>query len=60
MLEKGLIAETAERPSPQHDQAQRRYYRLSGLGQRVLEAEVARLGAVVDHARATLVSTKPA
>jgi DNA-binding PadR family transcriptional regulator len=59
MLEKGLIVESAERPSPQRDQSQRRYYRLVGFGRQVLEAEVARLAAVVDDARATLVGVKP-
>lgn len=54
MLDKGLIEESEERPSPQVDQAQRRYYRLSEFGRVVLEAEVARLSAVVDDARASL------
>lgn len=60
MLDKGLIEEVDDRPSPQHDQAQRRYYRLSGFGRRVLQAEVTRLAEVVDEARASLLGAKPA
>lgn len=60
MLDKELIEEVAERPSPQHDQAQRRYYRLSGFGREVLQAEVARLGDVVESARASLLNAESA
>jgi len=60
MMEKGLIEEAAERPLPQQDQAQRRYYTLSAFGREVLLAEVSRLGAIVDEARASLLGTKPA
>ena len=49
--ERGLIAESARRPPPDEDHAQRRYYRLTALGRRVLHAEVQRLSAVVEHAR---------
>lgn len=35
------------------DDSRRRYYRLTGLGERVLAAEVARMQALVDAARAT-------
>ena len=43
MLDAGLVEETDERPDPELDDERRRYYRLSGFGVRVLEAEVARM-----------------
>ncbi len=60
MMDKGLIEESASRPEPQQDQAQRRYYHLSAFGREVLQAEVSRLGTIVDEARAVLVDVKPA
>jgi len=52
-LEKnGLIEESPDRPDKPADHSQRRYYRLTPIGSRVLDAEVERLGAVVDYARA--------
>ena len=48
----GLIEESPHRPNAAEDHAQRRYYRLTAIGRRVLAAEAERLGAVVDHARA--------
>ncbi len=60
MLDRDLIQESARRPPPENDQAQRRYYRLSRLGHEVLRAEVARLAELVDGVRGTLWSTKPA
>ena len=50
----GLIEESNQRPPPSRDQSQRRYYAITSMGRRVLEAEVARLGSVVDLARAAL------
>ncbi len=50
----GLIEESDDRPPPVRDQSQRRYYALTPLGRRVLEAEVGRLGSVVDRARSAL------
>jgi DNA-binding PadR family transcriptional regulator len=41
MLNAGLVEETNERPDPELDDERRRYYRLSGFGARVLDAEVA-------------------
>jgi DNA-binding PadR family transcriptional regulator len=41
------------------DDPRRRYYRLSGLGRRVLAAEVARLEGVVRDAKGFLLGTKP-
>lgn len=43
LLDAGLIAETSRRPSPEEDDARRRYYRLTALGRRVLAAESMRL-----------------
>jgi len=43
MLNAGLVEETEERPDPDLDDERRRYYRLSGFGARVLDAEVARM-----------------
>ena len=43
MLEAGLITESDERPDPDLDDQRRRYYALSGLGRRVLQAEAQRL-----------------
>ena len=42
LLESGLIEESDERPGPDQDDERRRYYRLTGLGQRIVEAEAAR------------------
>jgi DNA-binding PadR family transcriptional regulator len=43
LLDDGLIDESAIRPAPDADDARRRYYRLTRLGQRVLAAESERL-----------------
>ena len=43
MLLAGLISEADERPDPELDDQRRRYYRLTGLGARALDAEIARL-----------------
>jgi DNA-binding PadR family transcriptional regulator len=43
LLDKELIAESAQRPSPELDDARRRYYCLTRLGRRVLAAETERL-----------------
>jgi DNA-binding PadR family transcriptional regulator len=51
MLAAGLIEESDERPDPNLDDERRRYYRLSGLGQRVLAAEADRLSRQVAVAR---------
>ena len=59
MLDRGLVAESSSRPQPEADQAQRRYYRLSKFGREVLQAEVTRLGAIVDEARESLLGAKP-
>jgi DNA-binding PadR family transcriptional regulator len=53
MLEQGLIEELAESPDPSSTDERRRYYRLTRFGRRVAAAEVARLNALVQQARAT-------
>jgi DNA-binding PadR family transcriptional regulator len=49
--EQDLIVESAKRPSD--DDERRRYFALTPLGRRVLEGEIRRLEAIVDHARAS-------
>ena len=51
MLASGLIEECDERPDPALDDERRRYYRLSGLGQRALRQEAERLERQVSLAR---------
>lgn len=51
MIAAGLIEETEERPDPTMDDQRRRYYRLSGLGRRVLHAEAERMWRQVKLAR---------
>jgi DNA-binding PadR family transcriptional regulator len=50
--------EEAQKRSAEDD-PRRRYYRLTGLGRRVLAAEVARLERVVRDAKGFLLGTKP-
>jgi len=47
LIEAGLIEESDERPAPEFDDARRRYYRLTNLGKRVLDAECERLQELV-------------
>ena len=47
LTEAELIEESDERPAPELDDARRRYYRLTPLGKRVLEAECDRLQELV-------------
>ena len=51
MQEKGLVAESDERPDPDLDDERRRYYRLTDLGKKVAIAEVERLEGLVRAAR---------
>jgi DNA-binding PadR family transcriptional regulator len=53
MLEQGLIEELAESPDPSSTDERRRYYRLTRFGRRAAAAEVERLTALVQQARAT-------
>ena len=43
LIEEGLIEESDERPVPEQDDARRRYYRITTMGNRVLAAESRRL-----------------
>jgi len=43
LIEEGLIEESDERPAAELDDARRRYYKLTRLGRRVLDAESVRL-----------------
>jgi DNA-binding PadR family transcriptional regulator len=58
MLGAGLIEETDQRPDEEDDE-RRRYYRLTGLGNRVLSAEMARLETMMRAAAAKKVAWKP-
>lgn len=51
MLNDGWIEESGERPDPQLDDERRRYYRLSGLGDQVVQYEAKRLARLVGVAR---------
>ena len=52
LIEADLIEESNQRPAPELDDARRRYYRLTPLGQRVLDAECDRLQELVRTIRA--------
>jgi DNA-binding PadR family transcriptional regulator len=52
MLDTGLITESDERPDPDLDDQRRRYYRLTPLGRRFLQAEAKLLNDQVAAARA--------
>jgi DNA-binding PadR family transcriptional regulator len=43
LIKEGLIVESGERPAPEFDDARRRYYKLTPLGERVLDLESQRL-----------------
>ena len=53
MLEQGLIEELRVSPDPSSTDERRRYYRLTRFGKRVAAAEVQRLSALLQQARAT-------
>ncbi len=55
MLAAGLVEESDERPDPALDDERRRYYRMTGLGKRVVKAEAQRLASAVLAARNKLV-----
>jgi len=54
MLASGLVEESDERPDPALDDERRRYYRMTGLGKRVVRAEAQRLAGAVMAAKAKL------
>jgi len=49
LLEGGLAEESGERPDPELDDERRRYYRITGLGQSVVTAEVHRLSTMIER-----------
>ena len=51
MLAAGLVEESGERPDPVLDDERRRYYRITGFGERVVRAEANRLATAVRAAR---------
>lgn len=59
MLADGLIEESGERPDPELDDERRRYYRLTELGRRVLQAEARRLDQLLRIAQAKHVLPLP-
>jgi DNA-binding PadR family transcriptional regulator len=58
LLADGLIEESDERPAPDLDDARRRYYGLTALGQQVTRAEAGRLAALVRAAGAKRILRK--
>lgn len=60
MLEQGFIEESDERPDAHLDDERRRYYRITALGQRVVEAEAMRLRDLVNLAETRLALPKHA
>jgi len=60
MLEAGLIEESDQRPDAKVDDERRRYYGLTGLGQRVAEAEAARYNELTKLARRKRLLGQPA
>jgi DNA-binding PadR family transcriptional regulator len=53
LIDADLIQESDERPAPELDDSRRRYYRLTALGKRVLDAECDRLQDLVRTIRLT-------
>lgn len=51
MLADGWIEESDERPDPRLDDERRRYYRLTGAGRKLVQAEAERLEQLVKIAR---------
>ena len=49
LLELGMVEESGERPDPDLDDERRRYYRITGLGERVVTAEVRRLATMIER-----------
>lgn len=59
MLADGWIEELDERPDPQLDDERRRYYRLTGVGRKLVQAEAERLEQLVNVAREKRLLRKP-
>lgn len=60
LLEAGLIEESDERPDPHLDDERRRYYRLSGVGEKVVRAEAQRYADMAAVARGKRLIGRPA
>jgi DNA-binding PadR family transcriptional regulator len=60
MLEDGLIVESDERPDAHLDDQRRRYYAITPLGRRVLQAEAMRLRELVRLAESRVGLPEPA
>jgi DNA-binding PadR family transcriptional regulator len=60
MLEQGLIEESEERPDPHLDDERRRYYRITALGRRAVQAEAVRLRELVRLAESRMTLPEPA
>jgi DNA-binding PadR family transcriptional regulator len=54
-----LIVESDKRPAADRDDERRRYFGLTPHGKRVLDAEVRRLEAIINHARSSRALRKP-
>ena len=52
LLHSGLIEEADTRPDPELDDERRRYYRITPLGSKVLQAETSRISLLLTAARA--------
>jgi DNA-binding PadR family transcriptional regulator len=59
LLEARMIEESEQRPDPDLDDERRRYYRLTGLGQRAVKAEALRYAAMAEVARRKRLIGKP-
>lgn len=59
LLETRMIEESDERPDPDMDDERRRYYRLTGLGERAVRAEALRYAEVAEVARRKRLIRKP-
>jgi len=59
LMTQRCVEEAQRRLAAAKDDPRRRYYRLTGLGKRVLMAEVARLEGVVREAKGFLAGVKP-
>jgi DNA-binding PadR family transcriptional regulator len=55
-----FIVESDKRPAAEEDDERRRYFELTPRGKRVLDAEVRRLEAIVNHARSSRALRKAA
>jgi DNA-binding PadR family transcriptional regulator len=60
LLEARLIEESDRRPDPALDDERRRYYRLTGLGERTVKAEALRYEALAKLARRKNLLPRPA